>query len=242
MKPPIKNEIANSFSNRANTYDLHSDIQKESLNNLLSHIYGDFQNILDIGCGTGCGTALLAERFPEAKVIGLDVASGMIEKACEKFSGINFVIGDAEALPFSNNSFDLIVSNASLQWIDPQKFFKETSRVLTKDGALFFTTFGPETLIEAKKIGVNINSFDSTPLLQNIGEKYFPHFSIRREKITKEYKDMINCLKSIKNIGAGIRKEKSSVQNLAKIRSSLKIKPFYATWDIIIGECRKDGL
>ncbi len=238
----VKKKIANSFSNRADIYDLYSDIQKESLSNLLSLIYGDFKNILDIGCGTGDGTALLAEKFPEAKVIGLDVAFGMIEKACEKFPGINFVLGDAEALQFTNNSFDLIISNASLQWINPQKFFEEASRVLTKDGSLFFATFGPETLIEAKKIGVNINSFDSTTLLRDIGEKHFPHFSIRREKVTKEYKDILDCLKSIKKIGAGVSKEKSSTQNFAKLKSSLKIKPFYATWDIIIGECRKDGL
>lgn len=76
---------------------------------------GDYNQILDIGTGTGYLAFPLAEAFPEAQVCGIDIAENMIEKnnAAVKEKGIanlSFKTFDGLAYPFRCDSFDLIVS------------------------------------------------------------------------------------------------------------------------------------
>lgn len=77
---------------------------------------GRFQpnSILDIGCGPGNSTAALKAAFPGAKLLGLDSSRQMIEKAQKSYPDIAFRLGDAREL---TESYDLLFSNACLQWI-----------------------------------------------------------------------------------------------------------------------------
>jgi trans-aconitate 2-methyltransferase len=67
--------------------------------------------IVDLGCGPGNSTALLRERWPEAKVTGLDSSADMLDAARRDHPGIEFVAGDiAEWSPAA--PYDLVFSNA----------------------------------------------------------------------------------------------------------------------------------
>ncbi|MCF0240769.1 MAG: class I SAM-dependent methyltransferase, partial [Streptococcus gallolyticus] len=66
------------------------------------------QHILDLGCGTGTLTSQLADLADTT--IGLDSSESMIEKAREHYADIQFVVGDALALPFEKQ-FDVVFSN-----------------------------------------------------------------------------------------------------------------------------------
>lgn len=77
------------------------------------------RRVVDLGCGTGALTATLAERWPEAEVVGLDSSPEMLEKASVHASdhpNLSFRLGDiAEWQPAPGD--EVIVSNAALQWV-----------------------------------------------------------------------------------------------------------------------------
>ena len=105
------------------------------------------RRILDLGTGTGLVALHLAERFPDAEVVGVDLSSGMIEEARRKLppelaGRIRFEQGDASALPYEDGAFDLV----SLANMIP--FFDEIARRVAAGGAALFSfSIGPVTPI-----------------------------------------------------------------------------------------------
>ena len=93
--------------------------------------------ILDLGTGTGKAARLAAERFPEAEVIGVDLAPVMIEQARgllppELEGRVRYEVADAAALPFADGEFDLVIL------LNMIPFFEELARVTAPGGALVF--------------------------------------------------------------------------------------------------------
>jgi trans-aconitate methyltransferase len=79
------------------------------------------ERVLDIGCGVGNITAMIAEKLPRGFIIGLDSSPDMIRQAEKnypaiKHSNLSFVVKDARELDFVNE-FDIVFSNACLHWI-----------------------------------------------------------------------------------------------------------------------------
>jgi trans-aconitate 2-methyltransferase len=69
----------------------------------------------DIGCGPGNSTEVLRERYPEAEIVGVDSSPDMIEAARKRLPGITFTVAGIEA--WDGAGFDVILSNAVIQWI-----------------------------------------------------------------------------------------------------------------------------
>ena len=108
----------------------------------------DFEDLLDVGCGTGPMIELLASEFPDRRYTGLDLTPRMVEVADAKGIGnARFVVGDAEDLPFDDASFDAIIcANSFHHYPNPRAFFGEASRVLRPGGRLVlrdYTTAAP---------------------------------------------------------------------------------------------------
>jgi len=103
--------------------------------------------VLDLGTGTGRAAFLLARRYPEAEVVGADLAADMLAQARrltppELAGRVRFEEADAEKLPYADGSFELV----SLANMIP--FFDELARVTAQDGAVVFSfSAGPETPI-----------------------------------------------------------------------------------------------
>ncbi len=75
-------------------------------------------NIIDIGCGPGNSTAVLASVFPEADIVGVDNSSDMLNKACALHPELSFSKLDISSdISRLNSSFDLVFSNACIQWL-----------------------------------------------------------------------------------------------------------------------------
>jgi SAM-dependent methyltransferase len=88
---------------------------------------------LDIGTGTGAAALMVARRYPEARVAGIDISPRMIEAARAKVpddlaARVEFSVADAGSLPFEDASFDLVVQ------ISVPTFFDEVARVLAPGG------------------------------------------------------------------------------------------------------------
>jgi SAM-dependent methyltransferase len=102
---------------------------------------------LDLGTGTGDGAAAMARRWPDAEIVGVDVAPAMLEVARRKLAPelaerVRFVEADGAALPFPDESFDVV----GLANVIP--FFDELARVVAPGGHVVFGfSLGPETPI-----------------------------------------------------------------------------------------------
>jgi len=75
------------------------------------------QRIIDLGCGPGNSTAVLAERWPQANIMGLDNSQEMIVAARKDAPGRTFEVGDI-ATWAPEATYDLVFSNAALQWVE----------------------------------------------------------------------------------------------------------------------------
>jgi trans-aconitate 2-methyltransferase len=74
-------------------------------------------NVLDLGCGPGNLTRLLAERWPEATVRASDSSEAMIDQARRDVAGIGFEVADLRDWASGSDQVDVLVSNATLQWV-----------------------------------------------------------------------------------------------------------------------------
>ena len=79
--------------------------------------------ILEIGCGPGALSGALRRWYPNAEVIGLDRDSEFIQFAQASENGVTFLEGDATALPFADNTFDVTMSNTVRENIEPSRFY-----------------------------------------------------------------------------------------------------------------------
>ncbi len=99
-------------------------------------------NILDVGCGSGWLSRILARRVPQGRVVGMDVSDEMIRRARQSSAdseNIVFVVGGAEEIPWEPNFFDQAVSvESSYYWPQPALALREIFRVL-REGASFWT-------------------------------------------------------------------------------------------------------
>jgi ubiquinone/menaquinone biosynthesis C-methylase UbiE len=96
--------------------------------------------VLDVACGPGLVAAAAAARG--AAPTGLDFSSAMIGVARAAYPEIRFELGDAEAMPFADGSFDAVVSNFGIHHVpDPVKALREASRILRPDGRVAITTW-----------------------------------------------------------------------------------------------------
>jgi ubiquinone/menaquinone biosynthesis C-methylase UbiE len=101
-------------------------------------------SFLDIGCGTGWAVRYAAHLLAgQGRFHGIDLSPRMIARAKENAgegSDLCFQVGDAEALPFGNESFDLVIcTNSFHHYRDPQRVLGEIHRVLKPGGELRLT-------------------------------------------------------------------------------------------------------
>ncbi|HIZ19858.1 MAG TPA: methyltransferase domain-containing protein [Firmicutes bacterium] len=101
---------------------------------------GDGMRILEVGCGSGLFCHRLAAFLPHASVTGLDRDAGHLHyaagKARETGLRCRFVQGDALALPFEEDAFDLCYSYTVMNFCDPSAFLAEQRRVLRPGGRI----------------------------------------------------------------------------------------------------------
>ncbi len=99
------------------------------------------EKILDVGCATGIFLSLLKTKGHKGHLTGLDQSSKMIEEANKKSKqknlNIEWIIGDARKLPFSNNSYDWVVARHMLYHVpDLQGTIEGFERVIKPNGDL----------------------------------------------------------------------------------------------------------
>jgi ubiquinone/menaquinone biosynthesis C-methylase UbiE len=177
--------------------------------------------ILDVGTGPGYLPLRISEVLPGSEVIGIDVSEDMIRIARKNAEGKNvkFLLGDANKMPFEDDSFDLVVSTGSLHhWRNPVNVLNEIYRVLRPGRkALIYDLWGeaPKELLRGKltelgygfTVGLiaygivrmhSITSSELMKILRNEGN-FFKEYTI--EEGWKSYPVVkVTLLKSLKTI------------------------------------------
>lgn len=95
------------------------------------------RNIIDIGCGPGNSTEVLQKRFPNSKIIGIDSSEEMISKAKSQYNDIEFICCDVRDLFCREEKYDVVFSNACIQWIpNHNELLKNLMNLLNYNGVL----------------------------------------------------------------------------------------------------------
>jgi SAM-dependent methyltransferase len=94
----------------------------------------DGADVLDLAAGTGIATRALHSRG--ARVVALDPGEPMVRRLRAMSPAVPGVVGQAEQIPFSNNSFDLVTCATAWHWLDVADTLAELRRVLRQDGHL----------------------------------------------------------------------------------------------------------
>ncbi len=264
-----KEKVKNNFSRHAHQYDQHAILQKEMADELIRYlgtkvprgqekprnldalIPGYFTSILDIGCGTGYLTNQIFEKLNPQKIIGCDIAPNMIKVARENYPNLEFIEANGENLLFEDGSFDLVISNAALQWMDINKALIEIHRVLKPNGTLFFATFGAGTLKELKQLAPH-SAHRLPPILKIQTALKIAGLKISQldsETKTVFYSSARELFSFLKNIGAqNANKNNDGLTGKNKMAKLIKDyeknytlnNKIYASFEVIIGQSSKN--
>lgn len=138
-------EVKADFERSASSYDLrwaHYNLASHQATVRHLNLKGT-ETVLDLGCGTGELERHTLCRWPDARVIGVDLCSNMVAAARGKFSpklSVRFVCGNGQEIPIRSESIDLVVSCSAYHFIpDRRGALRELSRVLVPGGRLVLT-------------------------------------------------------------------------------------------------------
>ncbi|MFQ5344392.1 MAG: malonyl-ACP O-methyltransferase BioC [Mariprofundus sp.] len=214
--------VKRAFSSAADSYDAHAVLQREIADRLLAHLSFtkiEPKRILDVGCGTGYFTRLLRGKFKRAEIVALDLSESMLKNTRHSHGRRlpwhghhRHIGGDAAALPFKAEQFDLVCSNLAMQWLpEPQLMLQEMRRVLAPGGLMLFSTFGRRTLAELRQSLASIESDRAAhvlpfPDVTSLGDammKLPVELPVTDSDLfTLTYPDTISLIRELKGLGA----------------------------------------
>ncbi|MCX6344717.1 MAG: malonyl-ACP O-methyltransferase BioC [Armatimonadetes bacterium] len=212
-------EIIRAFSDAACSYEQNAAAQRDCALDLMDMLllrYPDAEaaapaRALDIGCGTGFFTRMLAERFPDAQILACDPSQKMLKKARQSSNNANieFMRCNIENLP--EERWDLIASNAALHWAgNAASVLAILKDHLAPNGTLAFSYFTrntyrelTEALSHAAGFEVKLPSADfaSADELEEILSEQFTDVRAQRKVYTQEFADIRALMEHVKLTG-----------------------------------------
>ena len=232
-----KNLVRERFSKNLENYNKNAKIQKRMAERLITFIRNHSpKKILEIGCGTGFLTKLISENIEFEKFIAIDIV-----EECETYiknidARIIFTSVDIEEFIKNNaEKFDLIVSNASLQWVnDFEGVVNTLKNLLNTNGELVFSTFGNENFREIYHVvGASLNYYSLNEL-----SKMFPKSLIEPEIHIMAFDTPKDVLRHLQLTGVNgvestawtkkdLIKFENGYKNLCSSRPTLTYNPIY---------------
>jgi malonyl-CoA O-methyltransferase len=262
-----KEQVVRRFGKMSACYDDYARVQKQMAQSLqqLARNVGPFARILEIGCGTGFFTRLLATLYPQAQILATDISPGMLVAArsnLTNFGNIQYALEDGESLK-TGETFDLIISNAAFQWFnDYTKAYSGFYNRLKPGGYLIYATFGQHTfcelhtsfaaarrLLQIQSDARHGQSFPQAGSLQRIMDSLgFTDGHHTEEEIKEYFPTVKDFLLSVKKIGANNASQNGNALVSRQLMFSMMRHyeenfraqdKIYATYHVIYGMGRK---
>ena len=124
--------------------------------------------VLDAGCGEGYSPRLLAEQFPQAQLIGLDISRDAITAAAREQGRANWLVADLKRLPVADHSADILLD------VLPPADYAEFRRVIKPDGLMIKVVPGADYLCEVRKAVApwlrSGDTYDNTRVIDHLKE------------------------------------------------------------------------
>ncbi len=157
-----KHLVRDRFRRRLQSYGRHADIQAAMASRLLDRLVElkgrRFPRVLEIGCGAGVLTRLIAQTLEVREFYANDLVEecgAVVERETQDagFEASEFIGGDIEGdIPLPSR-LDLILSNAAFQWLeDLDALLSRLAGLLNAGGVLAFSVFGPRNLAEIREL------------------------------------------------------------------------------------------
>ena len=215
-----KELVKKRFRKSLNTYEENAVVQKVTADKLIQNIEGnEFENILEIGSATGLLTKKIKEKIKYKRYSANDIVAESKEYVQKIIQEAVFIEGDIEETKL-NEKYDLIISNASLQWCrDIKRTILKLYEALNKDGLLAISIFADNNLKEIKTVFEIKNTLykpdDLKSYLEKLNLVYF-----KEDEIKLYYNNLNEILRHLKLTGVNAIKEmrltKSSLLNYDK--------------------------
>lgn len=206
MQEINKQRVAHCFSQALTTYDQQAFAQQQINEYLVALLVKqgklDFSDVLEIGCGTGQLTSLLAQH--------LNIAHWHLNDLCDVKEKIGKILAgrsydffqvDAEYHHFPTK-YDLIVSASTLQWFNaPLGFVQRSADKLNSQGYLLLATFAPENLLEIRQLtGVGLN-YPNLAQWQQTLQRDFEILHLHQQQIELAFNSPLQVLQHLKQTG-----------------------------------------
>ncbi|WP_051296593.1 malonyl-ACP O-methyltransferase BioC [Anaeroarcus burkinensis] len=263
-----KERLVKHFSQAASAYDTYAQVQKKMAVRLLAFAKAEQkkppQRILEIGCGTGYLTQLLAREFPKSSILATDISSAMVKTAQSKLDDqpqVRFAQMDGERLD-DGTEYDLIIANAVFQWFAAySRAFTGFYRHLIPGGNLIYSTFGAGTFEELQTAFSQAYQKNSLPTAYQSGPRFQTvqelaavsaqlgfASSYREHKYREYFPTVKDFLKSIKKVGANNANRGENLHVPKKVMLNMleyyqeqfcENQQVYATYHVIFGASQK---
>lgn len=226
----INKELVKSrFEKSIETYDKTAIVQRSMAEilseNICKYCGTYFENIFEFGTGTGFLTTCISKKIQFKDYTANDIVDKSQKFVNNIIPNAKFINGDIETIKLEQQ-FDLIVSNASMQWVsDLEKLLRNLKLSLKKNGTLAFTTFGEQNYREIKDTtGLTLNYLKTETLIQLL-ENYFNIVNLEENTQTILFENPMDVLKHIKDTGTnGIQKISWTVKKLKDFEKFYSLK------------------
>ncbi|WP_242341513.1 MULTISPECIES: methyltransferase domain-containing protein [Anaeromyxobacter] len=215
LNPVDKRRVRAAFSRSAASYDARAEVQRAVQDQVLALLAGaapGARRVLDVGAGTGALLSRLLAARPGLAAAAVDLAPGMCGATRRAAPRAGVAAADAEALPFRDGAFDLVVTTSTLQWLPRvATALEEARRVLAPGGVLCVALFGERTLFELREAFRDASAGSPAPvhrflaleeLARALGAAGLTLEATRDEELVERHADARAVLRALKAVGA----------------------------------------
>jgi len=252
--------IRAQFTRLAKSYDAASWLQNRSADELLDRVemvgvVGDC--LVDLGSATGYLGRSAKNKFPDKLVVEIDISLAMASESSKSNPSAKTLVSSAEMLALDNESVSLVIANMLLHWCDVSAVFSEVSRILKVGGSFFFSTLGPDSLLELRSAWAQADTLphvhdfiDMHDLGDALIKAGFAEPVLDTDRLCVTYDDYINLIVDLRSMGAvnarqdrrrtwtGKKRYQRAMDEYEVFRNRDRKLP--VTWEIVYGLATKD--